>query len=113
MHHGEKILASKALFDQSLLGRDRHRISALNKQRFNGPTAAQGIVVARQHAPDLRLVELADGFVKSVEAFNQRFAPMIDRTIVMERATTLILPGTCRRSNTARRMHVDGSVTLA
>src|SRR5262245_13453624 len=60
MDADEQILASEALLDLVLVGRNRNRIGVLDDQRLNGTTALQRLALAGEDRADARLVKHTD-----------------------------------------------------
>ena len=59
VHADEEVLAGKAPLHELLLRRDRDRIGVLDEHRGHRRAVQQRLGIAGEHAPDLRLVELA------------------------------------------------------
>src|SRR5262245_61071855 len=113
MNADEQILASKALLDPVLIGRNRDRIGVLDDQRLNGTTALQRLLLAGQDPADARLVKHAHRAVTNVEALDQGLVELKNVSADMKRAAPFVLPGPRHGRDTTCRVHICRAVARA
>src|SRR5215510_12063378 len=110
MNADEEILASKALLDLVLVGRNRDRIGVLDDQRLNGTTALQRLSLAGQDPADARLVKHAHRAVTNVEALDQGLVELKNIGADMKRAAPFVLPGPRHRRDATGRVRICRAV---
>ena len=91
----------------------RHGIGVLYEQRSHRRTIPDILLVIHQYRTDSGLIEHPDTGITNVQPFDQCPIPVIDITIIVKCAATLIEPAPGNRRNRQNRMHVKSAISLS
>ena len=112
MNTDKKILPGETLMYSVEIWRHRHRVGVLNQQRRYPGAVSEILSISRQDRSDAGLIEHSYLWIAIIQAFYQRFVPMIDIAVIVKGASALVAPTAGNGRNRKRRMHIGRAISL-